>query len=132
MAIAGKGSVVKVGVTSGGSFTAVADLNDASLSISGTNLDITSFTAEYISRIQGLKDGSYSLSGFYNSGDTNGQVVIRSALLNDSDLFVQFLPDGTTGFQQEVKVATFDINTTVSGAVELSISLEGTGAITTV
>jgi predicted secreted protein len=132
MAIAGKGSLVKVGTTSMGTFTAVADLNDASMSISGDNIDITSFTAEYISRIQGLKDGTYDLSGFYNSGDTLGQTVIKDSLINDTPLFVQYLPDGTTGFQQEVKVSAFDISTTVSGAVELSITLEGNGAVSTV
>lgn len=133
MSIAGKDFVLKIS-TSTGSFTAVDELNSATLSIVGTNIDISEFTNEFVQRIQGLKDVTYSLGGFYDPADTNGQVKIRSALVNDTVLYVQILPDGTTtyGFDQEVKVASFDIDASVDGAVELSIELEGTGTLTIV
>jgi predicted secreted protein len=132
MAIAGKTLVVKVGAATGGPFTAVKELKEASMSQSGNNQDVSTFGVAWIKRIQGLKDASYSLSGFYDSTDTAGQVAVRNAWLNDSSLFVQFLPGGTTGFQQEVKVSSYEVSASADGAQELSIELEGTGAITAV
>lgn len=131
-----KGKCVTINASSDGSiFNRVAELNDGTMSIDGDNIDITSFgdcTNSLIDRIQGLVDSSYSLSGFYDPTDTTGQVLIRNALLNDTQVYVQFLADGTNGFQQEVKVATFEISATVDGVVNISIDLEGTGAITSI
>lgn len=132
MAMAGKNTVVKVGTAATGTFNEVAGLNEASMSNQGDNQDISTFGASFIKRLQGLKDASYSLKGFYEPGDTNGQVAIRNAWLNDTPLFVQFLPDGTTGFQQEVKVSKFEVSAAVDGVIEVSIELEGSDSITAV
>lgn len=131
MAFAGKGLVFGVS-TSTATFTTVDELNSFSMSHSGSNVDISEFTVNYVKRLQGLKDASYSVSGFYDPADTGGQVKIRSALVNDTTLYVQVLPDGTTtyGFQQEVKVAAFDIDASADGSVDVSIELEGTDAVT--
>lgn len=129
MALKGKG--VKINVSSdGATWDQIENLNDGNMTIDGENVDVTAFCQEFINRIQGLKDGTYSLSGFYAPNDTTGQMLIQGALLDDSDLYIQFLPDGTTGFEQEVKVDTFDVSAAVDGAVEVSIDLEGNGAIT--
>jgi predicted secreted protein len=132
MAMKGKSLLVKVGTATGGPFSTVQDLNDAKASFDGDNQDITAFGLDYIKRLQGLKDGSYSLGGFYNPTDTNGQAAIRSAFLNDTALFVQFLPDGVAGFKQEVKVSKFEVSAGVDGTVEVSIDLEGSDAISLV
>lgn len=132
MAIKGKSLVVSVATTSGGVYSAVAERNNASMNHTGSNIDISVMGSDFIKRIQGLKDGTYSVSGFYKADDTAGQVAIRSAWLNDTALFVRFLPDGTAGFQQEIKVASYQVNAGVDGAVEFSAELEGTGAITAV
>lgn len=128
----GKSFAIKVSTTTGGTYNAVANMNSASMNRSGENLDITTFTQSYINRLQGLKDCSYSVSGFHDAGDTNGQTVIETAFENDSDLFVQFLPNGTAGWKQQVRVASIDIDVDVAGVVSKSYSLEGTGAISTV
>lgn len=130
--LAGKNLVVSVSTTTGGTYYAVAGMNDASMSMSADNQDITVFGDTFIAKLQGLKDVSYSLSGFYDTADTNGQIVLRDAFLNDTALFVKFLADGTNGWKQEVKVASFDISGTVDGIVELSIELEGSATITAV
>jgi predicted secreted protein len=132
MAIAGKGTVITVATTTGGTYNTVAGLNDGSMSCEGDNQDISTFGTNWIKRIQGLKDASYSLSGFYDPTDTNGQVRIFSAWLNDTALFVKFLADGTNGFKQEVKVSSFEMSSAVDGVVEVSIELEGTDTITAV
>lgn len=129
-ASAGKNSLVKVGTAGAGPFTDVEEINEASMSLEGDNQDISTFGSDFIKRLQGLKDASYEVSGFYASGGQ--QQVIKQALLDDTPLFFQFLPDGVTGFQHEVKVASFEVETAADGTVEVSIELEGTDAITLV
>lgn len=124
----GRSLLVKAS-TDGSTWYTVANLNEASMSNGAENIDITTFTKSYINRLQGLKDVTYSLSGFYDSTDTNGQVALRSAWENDSTIYIGFLPDGTAGWEQVVKVSSFEISGSVDGAVELSIELEGNDAI---
>lgn len=131
MALAGKQLAVKVS-TDGTAYNLVGDLNEAKMEIDGDNQDVTSFGSEFIKRLQGLKDTKFDLKGFYNSTDTDGQVAIRSALINDTPLYVQILPDGSTGFQQEVKVSKYETDAKVDGLVEVSIECEGTDAVTLV
>lgn len=131
MALAGKNVVVEISVDDT-TYYAVAELNDMTMTFDGDNIDVTEFGDDFMNRIQGLKDGSYSLGGFYAPTDTNGQVAIRTAWLSDSPLYVKILPNGTAGFKQEVKVATFEVSAGVDGAVEVSIDLEGTGTVTAV
>lgn len=131
-AIAAKSLKIKVGTTSTGPWTDVADLNEATMTNEADNQDISTFSAQYVKRMQGLKDGSYEISGYYNMDAAAGQKAIRDALINDTKLYVQFLPDGTTGFQQEVKVSSFEVSGSADGVLEVSIELEGTDAITSV
>lgn len=131
MAMSGKCIVINVS-DDGDSWNQVEGLNDGSMTIDGETIDITEFCQDFINRIQGLKDGTYSLSGFYEPEDTTGQVLIQTSLLDNDDLYIQFLPDETTGFEQEVKVSSFEVNATVDGAVEVDISLEGDGDISLV
>lgn len=132
MAVAGKNLLVKVSTASNGTYTTVGQMNSATMNIAGENFDITAFGAGWHSRLQGLKDASYSLSGFFMTTDASGQTAVRAALINDTALFTQFMIDGTTNnmFQQEVKVGSYDTDAAVDGAVGLSIGLEGSGAVT--
>jgi predicted secreted protein len=132
-ASAGKNLRVKVSPTVGGAgtYTLVAGAKNATMTQNGQTLDVSAFGAAAVEKILGLRDATYSLSGNYEGGDTNGQVAIRSALA-DTTLWIQFLPDGTTGFKQEVKVASFDITAAVDGIVEFTANLEGSGAIAAV
>jgi predicted secreted protein len=131
MAVAGRKTVVQVS-TDGTVFNTVQELNEATATIEGDNQDITHFGDDFVRRILGLKDATYELSGFRNPSDTNGQEAILDAFLNDTTLHVKFLGDGASGFQQEVKVASFEESSAVDGTVEVSIELEGTGPVTRV
>jgi predicted secreted protein len=131
MATSGRNTVIQVS-TNGTTWNTVAELNEATATIEGDNQDVTRFGDSFVRRILGLKDASYELSGFRDATDTNGQEAILDALLNDTTLHVKFLGDGTSGFQQEVKVASFEESTSVDGVVEVSIEFEGTGPVTRV
>lgn len=127
----GKDLLVKVSTNDSDYYT-ISSMNDASMSISGDNQDITAFGATFIVKILGLKDVSYSVSGFFDIADTTGQLAVRAAMLADSDIYVQFLPNGTVGWKQTVKPSSFEVGSVVDGVSELSIELEGTGTITAV
>lgn len=129
MSLAGKNTVVKVS-TDGEAFTQIQDLNEVNMPMESDNQDVSTFGSSNVKRLYGLKDTSFELNGFFNPEDAEGQLKIRQALVDNSPLFVQFLPDGTTGFQQEVKVASYEVSASADGVVELAIELEGTGAVT--
>lgn len=134
MAMAGKNLrilVANVDAPTEADFVEVMDLNDASMPTESDNQDISTFGSNYVRRLQGLKDATYSLGGFYDPTDA-GQMRIRTALVEDSPLHVRFLPDGTTGFQQEVKVSSFEVSASADGVVEVSIDLDGHDAVTLV
>lgn len=130
MATAGKNALLKIS-TNGSTFTTCLGVKSASASIDGANLDTTVFGDSFMERIQGIKDFKVSISGFYVPGDTTGQQAIRSALINDTLLYVQFLPDGTTGFQMLVKVSKFDVQAGVESTADVSIELEGAASTLT-
>lgn len=134
MALAGKSLVIKVSSaltpsTSQTGYTTVAQLKSASMEHEGTSIDISDFSTTVRKRLLGLIGNTYSLSGFYSSTDTNGQVLIRSSWASDTTLAVTSLWDGSTGWKQEVKVTGLSINGDVDGPVEVTYSLEGTGAV---
>lgn len=125
-------SVVVKASTDGTVWNTVGEMNSADMSLAGNTIDVTKFGDDFIEKIQGLRDCSWQLDGFYDPTDTQGQVVIRSALLNDTACYIQFLFDGVAGFSQQVKPSKFEVKAGVADAVSVSITLDGTGAITTV
>lgn len=125
--IAGKAFLLKVSTSDSG-YTAALGFNDGTINLSGTNIDVAEFGDTWVERLQALKDASYDVKGFYNAADSTGQTVIQSAFLNDTALWVQFLPTGTTGFKQQVKVSKYSVGAPVNGVVSCDVTLEGTGA----
>lgn len=130
--IAGRSTLVKVSTSSGSGYNTVAGLKSANHSIDAAAIDDNEFGVVWVQKIQGLKDGKLSLSGQYRPSDTTGQVVIQTSLLDDSDLFVEVLFDGTNGWRQQMRCSKFAADASLEGIVGVSIELEGTGAITAV
>src|SRR5688500_3101456 len=131
MAMKGINARISVSTTEAGVYTVVAEVREGTINIGGENIDVAFFgTSVWTTRIQGRKDVTLSLSGYLVPGDTNGQVAIRSALINDTDVFVKYLWDGTNGFRAQYRVAAFNVNADVDGIVGLSIELEGTTPVT--
>jgi predicted secreted protein len=131
MATAGKLFVVEVSVDNA-AWSRVAEINDASFSIEGDNQDISAFGDAFVRRIQGIKDTSFSMSGFTNEDDLNGQRRMKLALINDTPIYCRMLYDGVNGMSQEVKVASYECSASVDGVSEVSFDLEGTGPVTLV
>lgn len=112
----------------------VAEINDATFTINGEIVDISSFdSGGWRERLLNLRDASISISGFYVSDDTTGQNVLRTAILTQALVKdVKVLADvnvATSGFICDAFVETFEINAAVEGAVTVSISLQSSGQI---
>lgn len=127
----GRALRVSVATTLGGSYTNVAGIDSGTIDLDGVNVDVTTLTDADIVRIQAMKDTKVTLSGNYEA-DTSGQGAIRTALEADSDLFVKFLPDGTTGWKLQVKPSKYSIGSSITGKASVSIDLDGSGAKTAV
>lgn len=133
---AGKKAKVQFCSTSGGTFVIIAGIKNFSHSIDGSTIDDSEFGVDWAQRIHGLKDGKLSLSGLRRLNDITGQNALLDAYLNDTAIFIKVQPDGGTtagvSMLQEMKCSKFSVDAAVDGGVNLSIELEGTGAITLV
>jgi predicted secreted protein len=96
-------------------------------------LDTTDFkdTTGFKTRIQGLRDGTFDLSGDYESADT-AQTTIQTVFNSGASIYIKYLPDGTNGWKAECKVESIDVSATVDGLIETSITCQFTGAVSTV
>jgi len=131
MALEGNDATIEVSVDDA-TYYAIDEQNSAAMNCDGENIDITKFGDSYRVRIQTVKDAGYSSSGFWVKTDTNGQIAIRTAWLNDSTLYVKITVDGTNGWKQLVKVESISVNTTADGATEIAFEFSGNGEITAV
>lgn len=127
----GRALRVRVATTATGTYNVIVGIRSATLSMNGQNVDVSTLTDADVVRLQGIKDATISMEGNYEA-DATGQGAIRSALANDSDLFMQFLPDGTTGFRWQVKPSKYEISGAVGDKMSVSIEAECSGAVTAV
>ena len=122
-----------VRITATGTTTwSVLPANSASLTLAGDILDDTDFSSTgYRSRILGLKD--WSVSGTINYDDASVVVgELRSAWLNRTQLLVQYLPNGTVGFQGTIQVESLDLSGDVGSLESMDFSLQANGSLSTV
>lgn len=125
--------VVQIKTTASTAGYAALPGNSASLSINRALLDDTDFqTTGWISRKAGLRDYSLSVTNLY--GSTIAALnVIRSAILSGVSLDMQYLPNGTKGFQGRIKVESMGFSGDVAGLESLDLSLQSDGTpLTTV
>lgn len=133
--IAGKKGRLKVS-TDNAAFNVVLGIKSVSVEIAGGTVDDDEFGVDWKQRLQTLKDVKISFQGSFRPADATGQMAIRSALINDTALYAEWLPDnGTTanaGFKVQVQVSKFSVDPAVDGINAVSGELVGTGALTLV
>lgn len=131
MAIAAHPAAVEVATTLAGVYSEIDGINDFSFTPSRDTLDTTDFadTSGAHLRLMGLQDTSISISGDYEAADTNGQVVLRDAMLNGTSVGLGILFDGTDGLKVLCYVESFEISAGVEDKVEFSCELVSTGAV---
>ena len=129
MATAGLNSTIKASADNT-TYTAIGGADTVSFSIDPDLLEDTEFGDAWKTRIQGLKDWSCTISGDFVDADT-GQGHVEANVLSDTDLYIQFLIDGTNGFQGPAK-ATMSFDSDVNSTGTFSYTITGNGALTVV
>jgi predicted secreted protein len=129
MALAAHATTISVSATDA-SYNEVDGLNDFSFGPSRDLLETTDFkdTSGAHTRMAGLKDGTISMSGDYESADTLGQNIVRTAFDNGTACWVKVLWDGATGHKCLCIVESSEIKVSVDGKVEWSATLQFNGA----
>ena len=103
------------------------------MSYNGELLDTTDTkdTTGAHSRILGLVDCTFTVSGDYESGDTP-QALMLTTITTGATSYIRIFPNGTAGFKCAVKTQDFKITGEVAGIVQFSATFMATGAISAV
>jgi hypothetical protein len=140
MALHGKDTKINVSTTKGSGMNEVDGINDMSFGPKRDQHETTDFKSasagsgdydEAKTYIVGLKDGTGTISGQYEPGDTNGQVVLETAADGGTTVWMEFLWDGTNGHTVECLVDR-TISAGVGDTVNVSFDLRFTSAWDTV
>ena len=131
MAIKGCGASFLLGTN------VVAGLTSISNPISADSLDVTVFNATCMRDfIAGLRSGTIDISGYYESGDTNGQVAMFTAMLAGTKLTTTQKPkilwNGVNGFTGDGIITSLTVDAAVDGIVNFSATIQLTGTIAVV
>jgi predicted secreted protein len=131
MSVAAHVSSVEVASTFGGTYNEIDGIKDYSFDASNDELDTTDFkdTSAAYTKILGLAGTTISLSGDLEAGDTNGQVVLKTAYLNKTSVGLGILFDGTDGLKVECFVTKYSVSAGVADLVQVSFDLTSTGAV---
>lgn len=125
----GRDGVIKLG-SSGGSNT-VAELRSFSIEETGETVEDTVMTDTARTYLATLTSFTGSADVFWDESDTNGQVAMSVG----TQVEVNFYPEGTTTgdtyYSGQAIVTGFTRSASFDGMVEASITLQGTGALTT-
>lgn len=121
----GQDGVVKVGSNS------VAEVRSFSIEESTDTVEDTVMTDAARTYISTLTSFTGSVDVFWDETDTNGQV----ALGNGNSVTIEFYPEGTTTgdtyYSGSAIVTGFTRSASFDGMVEATITLQGSGALTT-
>jgi predicted secreted protein len=133
MASASYNVTVQVASTAGGTYTTMGGVNDVSLSLGRTLVDVSEMNGsdDFTKRLAALKDTPITVSGFYDPADTAfGHLRSNFDDPASNQAHVKIFTDGTTrsvGFQVQVLVESLEISASADGAQELSVNLQSAG-----
>lgn len=133
MSLAGYTKDVRIRLTTGAS-TAFVTLpaTSATLTLAGDALDDTDITSTgFRSRIIGLLDWNISAPSNFESTNT-AFVNVRTAFFNRQNVDIQYLPDGTLGYEGTGWVETFSHSGDVGGLETVDITLVAESQLSTV
>lgn len=109
----------------------VAEIRSFSISETADTLETTSMGDTSRTYLPSLKSFSGSIDVFWDESDTTGQV----ALVVGAEVTIKFYPEGTTSGDTYLSGSAIVTGKTVNGSfdgmVEASITVQGTGALTT-
>lgn len=134
MAVAGKiGKLTLLNPTTSES-EKVIGLKNWSLSLTVTSLDTTALGDSWKSYILGLKEWTASASGFFEivGSPATGEITqndLQEALLNGTQVSVQFYVDETHYYAGNAVVTSITIDDTLEDVISASFEFSGCGAL---
>ena len=128
MALAGHALLIEVGAAADPSVE-IDGIKSVSFGPSRDMLEETDFsdTSGAHKRFAGLKDGSVSISGDFESADAS-QLLILSSFSTGTDIHMQFKWNGTVGQQVPCQVESYEIAADFDGNVTFSAGFTFNGA----
>lgn len=132
MALASFNTSIAISATDGGTYTVMTGINDISISLGRTLVDVSdmtgSATADFTKRLAALKDIPITVSGFYDSTDTAfGHLKNNFDDPVSNGLFVKIFTSGSVGFKVQCLVESLEVSASADGAQELTVNLQSTG-----
>lgn len=107
----------------------VALIGDFALDINAALSSKEAFGDDWKSNLVGLRDWSGSFSGRLDLGDTNGQVALQNAILNDTLVTLKLYNDATHYYSGSAYLSKMNIKAAVAGNVDVSFNFTGDGAL---
>jgi predicted secreted protein len=112
----------------------VAGLNNVSNPITGDTLDVTTFDSNCFREfLGGLRNGTISIIGFYEPGDTTGQQALFTALKNGEVLTAgqkpKFMMSPSIGFTADGVVSSYEVSASVDQVITFSATIQLSGEI---
>lgn len=124
---------IKVKDTSQSTGFVDTEANTGSMDHAGDVLDDTQIALSHVyrTRLYGLRDWSVSFTMELNQGSNTAFDILRQAWLNQRDIDVQYLPDGTVGngFEGTTVVESFNLSGDVGGKEQVDVTLQGDGQL---
>ena len=117
----------------------IANLKDVNMDHSIEIQDVSVLgTVGYRSKRPTFKDWSMSATGYWDPDDTLGQVALETAMIAGTQVTVKFYPSATSGtpttgdvyYTGNGYITGYPINTSFENLVEISLTIEGDGALT--
>lgn len=114
----------------GGSTYNEVNANSASLDLAGDLLDETKFknNNEYRQRIYGLRDWTLNLTCLVE--DDTALQNLKKAWFNNSEINIQYFPDGSNGLAGPGLVESFNPSGDVGDMDTVEITIQGNGQLT--
>jgi predicted secreted protein len=124
----GSEGTVKVGTA--GSDTAIAEIRSFSIEETADTLETTSMGDSSRTYVASLKQFTGSIDVFWDETNTGGQTALTAGASVTLNLYPEGATSGDTYYSGTAIVTGRTINSTFDGLVEMTISVQGDGALT--
>ena len=124
----GSEGTVKVGTA--GSDTAIAEIRSLSIEETADTLETTSMGDSSRTYVASLKQFTGSIDVFWDETNTGGQTALTVGASVTLNLYPEGATSGDTYYGGTAIVTGRTINSTFDGLVEMTISVQGSGALT--
>tara|TARA_R100001460_G_scaffold39764_1_gene74679 strand:+ start:4523 stop:4924 length:402 start_codon:yes stop_codon:yes gene_type:complete len=124
----GSEGTVKVGTA--GSDTAIAEIRSFSIEETADTLETTSMGDTARTYVPSLKQFTGSVDVFWDETNTGGQTALTVGASVTLNLYPEGATSGDTYYGGTAIVTGRTINSTFDGLVEMTISVQGSGALT--